>query len=176
VKTSVALWITVLSVSLAASSVSAHGGASVHSENVEDAHHAPLEPVSGEAVSIHLYVRNDTRIESVIAIYCRVQHYACAPAVRLVETSPDIYDGWIAWKSDFFEGVTEVGYKFEIRYVDGSNETTPLSHFPSRPADLPPGGDTYYYYKLKPAPESPGLGPAWLLGVCLLALAWRNRR
>ena len=154
---------------------SAHG-TGVHSPNVEDAHHVPALPVAGQPVSIHLYVVNDTRIESVRAIYCRVERYACAPAIVMTETSPKIYDGLIPWNTGFFEGVTQVGYKFEIRYYDGTNESTPIQHSPARPAALPEGADTYYYYTLEATPKSPSIGTVSLILLLVLApLAWRTR-
>ncbi len=159
---------------------SGHGNSSIHSANVVDAHHIPALPVAGQPVSIHVYVDNDTKIDSVRAIYCRVQRYACAPVIRLISGAPLIYDGLIPWDLEhakFFRGVTEVGYKFEIRYIDGANETTPLMHFPARPVDLPPGGDIYYYYTLEPAPESPSPGILPVLALAVLALlAWRRRQ
>lgn len=164
--------------SLATPLAAAHGGTAVHSPNVEDAHNVPESPVAGQDVSIHLYVTDDSKIEFVRAVYCRVQRYACAPAFLMKNSSPNIYDGVIAWKNNsrFFEGVTQVGYKFEIKYVDGTNETTPLTHYPERPKELPEGGDKYYYYTLEAAPESPSPGFLWILALALLPLAWRKRR
>lgn len=155
---------------------SGHGGTGVHSPNVDDAHHVPMVPVEGQPVSIHLYVKNDTRVESVRAIYCRVERYACAPALVMVETSPRIYDGLIPWNKGFFEGVTQVGYKFDIRYVDGTNESTPLADSPARPTVLPEGADTYYYYTLEAAAKSPSIGTVSILLLALVPLAWRKRQ
>jgi hypothetical protein len=47
-----------------------------------------------------------------------------------------------------------------------------LEHYPDRPVDLPPEGDTYYYYRL-PA-ESPSMGfVALLVLVCVVAVLRR---
>lgn len=155
----------------------AHGGSTVHSENVVDAHNVPPVVNATQTVSIHLYTADDSKIALINAIYCRVQRYACGPAIRMVETSPNVFDGVIPWNSDFFQGVTQVGYRFEIKYLDGTNETSPISHYPNRPLDLPAGADTYYYYTLNPPPESAPAAPTlWILVFTLALLAWRKRQ
>jgi hypothetical protein len=167
------LW-TLLATALLAPVAAAHGGA--HSPNVEDAHHLPPAPTSRQDVSIHVLVRDDTKVTSVTAVYCRVERYACGPAINMTRTSPNVYDGVIPWHKEFFRDVTMVGYRFELRYIDGTNETTPLMHYPARPRDLPAGADTYYYYTLTIVEEAPSPNLGLVATALLVFVAWRRTR
>lgn len=153
----------------------------VHSENVADAHHLPDYPETRQPVEVSVYLVNNTDVESVRMIYCRVQNYACGPAENLT-LDPDApsgelrYYGTIPWEGRFFRGVRNIGYKFDIEYTNGTNESSPLVNWPTAPTGLPPGADKYYFYTIIASEESPA-PPLWLLIVPIaLAAAWRNRR
>lgn len=148
----------------------------VHSPNVVDAHHEPLDPGRGEPVQLTVFLNDTPDVESVKAIYCRVQAYACGPALNMTPDGGERYSAQIPWEGRFFRGVTQVGYKFEIRHENGSAEHSPVVHYPERPADLPQDADIYYYYALEP--EASPL-PAWvalLVAPVAVLLAWRRRR
>lgn len=146
-----------------------------HSPNVASALHRPEQPERGEGVLIVLALRSTENVTKVTMIHCRVQGYACAPASQMPRGAGNEYTGRIPWDGGFFQGVTTVGYQFQIHYANGSLEQSPIDHVPARPKDLPDGGSVYYYYTLAPA-SSPS-APLWALlaAAALLLLLPRGK-
>ncbi|HLE46853.1 MAG TPA: hypothetical protein VI818_01035 [Candidatus Thermoplasmatota archaeon] len=145
-----------------------HPERSPHSPNVESATHSPEAPTLGQDVRIEVRLRSAENVSIVKAVYCRVERYACGPSLTAQPIGNAAYAASIPWHPTFFDGVSKVGYQFDIRYYDGTNETTPIEHYPERPAMLPDGGGTYYYYELPRA--SPALSLVFVIGA-IIALA-----
>lgn len=166
-----------------------HGGAwppANHSPHVFAFLWEPIQPARGQAVQVHAVVLDAENLSGVLLRVCRVQAYSClAPAplaagrsvtnatgARLVQ-----YDGALAWDGRFLESTTNVGLGVLLRHVNGTQEESPVDHWPERPADLPADGGRYYYYDLPaPARGAPGVSAFVALGVLLAALARLGRR
>jgi hypothetical protein len=111
----------------------------VHSPSVADVGHMPEVPKRGQDVHVRLQVVPDAKATRAAMTYCRAENYACAPSQAMRPNGTHAYAGTIAWEGRFFAGVQNVGYKFTLRYANGSEEHSPVSHWPSRPAVLPDG-------------------------------------
>ncbi|MBI2076760.1 MAG: hypothetical protein HYT80_00100 [Euryarchaeota archaeon] len=144
-----------------------------HSASVEHATHLPAQPSRGEDVRLDLGLFTTANASSVKVVYCRVERYACAPALTALRTGDRQFNTTIPWHAAFFAEVETVGYQFEIHHANGTVETSPREHFPQRPAALPEAGGIYYYYALpRDAP-----GPSLVLGLLAVgALAWMGGR
>lgn len=144
-----------------------------HSPNVEAAGHEPPMPRRGQPVSLSLELADAANVTRVEAIYCRVEGYACGPALLMAEAGDAAYSATIPWTPRFFDGVRTVGYRFIIHFRDGTNETSPLVNHPDTPSNLPEDADIYYFYKLPEETPGPTIGLVVLIG--LLVLAARRR-
>lgn len=152
-------------------SAQAHGTTSHHGPGVESVHYPETAPRSRPIpVEVHVGVPDD--VAAVRLVYCRVQHYACGPALNMTSNDGGRYAATIPWTARFFEGVTTVGIRLEIVSPDGEVQRSPIEHYPARPSDLPAGGDVYYYLTLEEdAPAGSWLGP--LLALALVAVMRR---
>lgn len=147
-------------------SIAAHGDGHHHPQ-VRDAHHTPDAPARGQNVDVEIELANTTNVSEVRLVYCRVQHYACGPALVMRNPAGTHYFATIPWTSRFFDDVTTVGYRAEIEYDNGTLASSPIQHYPYRPVDLIEESDTYYYYEL-PTPKT---ASASGLVIALLVLA-----
>ena len=144
-----------------------------HSESVEHATHTPVQPSRGQDVRLELGLFTTANVSAVTVVYCRVERYACAPALTALRTGDRQFNATIPWHAPFFAEVETVGYQFEIRHANGTIETSPRDHFPKRPAALPEAGGIYYYYAL----PRDAAGPSFLLGLLAVgALVWVGGR
>lgn len=152
----------------------------IHSPNVVDAEHSPKAPDRRQDVGVLLDVEPEAALKDVILTYCRAEIYACAPSQEMTEAGPDRFQGRIVWDGRFFAEARNVGYKFTLRFANGSVEHSPLQHWPSRPAVLPEGAGIYYWYPLPPPPgaAAPGVlatGLLLVMGAWLWTSAGRRR-
>lgn len=144
--------------------------AGVHSSHVAAVQHAPEAPARGEEVRVTLQLAPATDPEEVALTYCRAERYACAPSRLMAHLENGTFAATIVWDGRFFEGARNVGYKFTIRFANGSEEHSPREHWPARPAVLPEGAGIYYWYEL-PAASGGAVPGAGAFGVLLLLLA-----
>jgi hypothetical protein len=143
-----------------------HGESSIHEEHVQDIHYADTVK-RGDAAPVQATLVNVTNLTSVRLIYCRVQHYACGPALAMEPIWTGQYAATVPWTPRFFDGVTTVGVRLEMEFKDANRTHSPLRDSPYHPAELPAEADTYYFYGLEPEKAS---GPG-LLVVVAIAIA-----
>lgn len=149
--------------------------ASSDSPNVAHATHEPAFPARGEPVGIRLELRDGSEVARVVLVYCRVQNYACAPALAMAAVNATSFAQTVEWKAEFFRGVRDVGYNFTIEYENGSQEQSPRENVPAAPPDLPLEGGRYYFYALPPEPRGSD-APSLLLVLLVVGwVAWRRR-
>lgn len=142
-----------------------------HAEHVTEVQYT--DPAArGNPIPVTATLVNTTNITDVRLIYCRVQHYACGPALEMA-SSTGAYTATIPWTSRFFDDVRMVGLRIEMQFQDGRVTHSPIQHYPSRPADLPPEGDTYYYFRLHEESSSVAL-VTFVLAALVLAAVMRR--
>jgi hypothetical protein len=166
------VWPALAALLIASSSVAAAPG---DSPSIARVVHEPTSPPRDRSVDVTMVPVPTANVSAARLVYCRVQHYACAPTLIMTRSSDGLWHATIPWTARFFDGVTTVGYRMDVTLSNGSIEHTPIRHTPQRPADLPPEGDVYYYYGLPAATTTPSSG-AWLVLLVVAVVAMGGRR
>ena len=142
-----------------------------HGSGVVDAQHTPAAPTRGQPVHVALTVNASMNVTSVTLIYCRAEHYACAPSLGMTRRANGSFSATIPWHGSFFRGVENVGYNFTLKHSNGTSTSSPRDYWPYRPSVLPPDAGIYYFYQLDPESASVPV-PTWLgLGAAAMAAA-----
>lgn len=151
-----------------------------HSPHVVSFSWEPREPGRGQAVAVHATVHSEGVREVVLEV-CRVQAYSCKQPVAMkpgeLQEGAQPFSAENPWDGRFLRDTTDVGLALLLRFENGTQERSPIDHWPQRPADLPAEAAPYYYYRLPPpAQNAPVPAAAALAGLLIAAAAVGGRR